>query len=244
MANSLNSVIHFTQTLENLKGILSETFKIKYCVERVTDVLSAFPMVSFCDIPMSNIKDHIDSYGSYGIGLSKTWAYANMLNPVLYVSDGSYIDLVLKSQSEKINKIAHSDIPLDYEWLHHFISILSFVKEHKGNITIDGAEKQITFYDEREWRYVPTREECSKIAAPPQIFGPTYKFNKERMNKYLETLRLRFSIEDITYLVVAEDDDVHDLIDHISSVYKSESARKRELLLTKILTRDQIFNDF
>ncbi len=75
MALSSNSLIHLTQKKEALIGILENNFKIKYCYEIINTssgkINAAFPMVSFCDIPLSQIKEHINKYGSYGIGLKK-----------------------------------------------------------------------------------------------------------------------------------------------------------------------------
>ncbi|MBC7750941.1 MAG: hypothetical protein H7Z73_04365 [Candidatus Saccharibacteria bacterium] len=76
MALSSNSIIHFTNEKDNLKNILEGNFKIHYCTESIKltsakTTIFLSPMVSFCDIPLSEIKHHMESYGSYGIGLTK-----------------------------------------------------------------------------------------------------------------------------------------------------------------------------
>lgn len=87
MPLSSNSLIHFTKNKSTLCGILENDFKIKYCLETINakrhQYIGAVPMVSFCDIPLSEVKDHIKKYGAYGIGLSKQWGIKNGLNPVL-----------------------------------------------------------------------------------------------------------------------------------------------------------------
>ena len=95
MSLSTNSVIHYTDSLSNIKGILKNGFRIKYCLETFISKESyfsgAFAMVSFCDIPLSETKNHIKSYGGYGIGLSKEWATENGMNPVLYIDKDSIV---------------------------------------------------------------------------------------------------------------------------------------------------------
>lgn len=60
-----NTLIHFTHTKEKLKSILAENFRVFNCKEVVTlDVKVATyyaPMVSFCEIPLSQIKEHIST---------------------------------------------------------------------------------------------------------------------------------------------------------------------------------------
>ena len=72
MGLSSNSLIHLTKSKDALIGILKEGFRIKYCLENIgarnIKVGAAFPMVSFCDIPLSEIKNHIENYGDYGVG--------------------------------------------------------------------------------------------------------------------------------------------------------------------------------
>ena len=93
MPLSSNSLIHLTENKEALKGILQNNFKVQYCLEKITTMGGSFqlaiPMVSFCDIPLSEIKNHISKYGKYGLGLNKDWAIRNKLNPILYIEKGS-----------------------------------------------------------------------------------------------------------------------------------------------------------
>ena len=75
MGLSPSTLFHLTSKT-GLKGILKDNFKLKYCLEKIDHtempVELAIPMVAFCDIKISEIKDHIDKYGSYGIGFDPT----------------------------------------------------------------------------------------------------------------------------------------------------------------------------
>jgi hypothetical protein len=71
------------QLRSTIAGFLKNDFRPHYCLEDFNvifpgepeDNLSlAIPMVSFCDIPLSQSQQHLDTYGGYGIGLTKEWA--------------------------------------------------------------------------------------------------------------------------------------------------------------------------
>lgn len=99
MPISTSTVFHFTRSSENLISILAHTFRPHFCLEDLNVVMPdsrheedlefAIPMVSFCDIPLSQVSPHLKHYGNYGIGLSKDWAISSGLAPVLYVVRGS-----------------------------------------------------------------------------------------------------------------------------------------------------------
>ena len=96
MAISTNSIIHYTDSIDKLELILKEGFAIKYCEEKliVVDGVgsgAAHPLVSFCDIPLSQSYKHFNAYGKYGIGLSKEWASSMGINPVLYLDKKSSV---------------------------------------------------------------------------------------------------------------------------------------------------------
>lgn len=92
---SSNTLFHFSNW-ENLLSILENGFYPRFRTEKITFLKNipfdvAIPMVSFCDIPLSQIKNHVRRYGSYGIGLTKSWGIYNGMNPVLYLKHDSVL---------------------------------------------------------------------------------------------------------------------------------------------------------
>lgn len=65
----------------------------------------AFPMVCFCDIPLSRIDEHIGFYGRFGIGMTRKWAEQNGLNPVLYASGSNNLTKELLALNSHVNKL-------------------------------------------------------------------------------------------------------------------------------------------
>ncbi len=86
-----NTLFHFTKR-DGLFGILAGNFLPRFSSEKVVgptlEKEFAVPMVSFCDLRLSELPDHICKYGPYGLGMSKEWANTNGLNPVNYLSSG------------------------------------------------------------------------------------------------------------------------------------------------------------
>ena len=83
MGLSSNILWHQT-TLDGLKGILNEQgFFYSYSLESILSRESknnlnvAFPMVSLCDLPFSELNDYIKKYGGYLIGMKRTWGKSN-----------------------------------------------------------------------------------------------------------------------------------------------------------------------
>jgi Putative abortive phage resistance protein AbiGi, antitoxin len=111
MLVSADTLFHFTDSYEKLESILINKFQITYCHEKYTLNYqthdSYYPIVSFCDLPLSLAKGQIDKYGSYAIGLTKDWAIINKLNPVIYIESNSLvandIQASIKSAKELVN---------------------------------------------------------------------------------------------------------------------------------------------
>lgn len=249
MSISSNSVIHYTNKLENLKGIIkSQGFRLKYCLEelqvdRKIEFFSAIPMVSFCDIPLSEVKNHIDSYGSYGIGLYKTWAKTMHLNPVLYLESNSLLTKTLLSQFERISALRQTEKE-DQQLNLATINTLLYCKNYEGRLKhgkID--DENYRFYDEREWRYVENSETLKD--APFVIWGSQYIEKKDEFNDKLKDIYLKFSFSDISYLIVDDESDIHEILNVLNEVYEDVCTSKElKILSTRIITKNQIYNDF
>lgn len=102
---SSKTLFHYTSTLDAVKAILeSKGFWPMYCIEYGWDCYFAVPMCCFCDIPLSLINSHMETYGHFGIGMSKKWGIDNGLSPVTYQVKTSYYGRRLKNRYRKICK--------------------------------------------------------------------------------------------------------------------------------------------
>lgn len=247
MALSSNSIIHFTKTSDALKGILQDNFKIKYCVEEVmlaSQLNYAAPMVSFCDIPLSQIKDHIGKYGAYGIGLTKEWAQKNKLNPVVYTQSES---LFSKSIDDSYREIFIDKEFLKWEDLtteqKHWLNIIRYVKNYEADLSRGGEViKNYRFSDEREWRFTPSYEDCKQIAIHPR--GYTTEDQKILVNDMLKNLRLEFEPNDIKYIIIERESEISEFVEVLrKSKGNFYSYDDVERLMTRIITSEQIKTD-
>jgi hypothetical protein len=247
MAISSSSIFHFTKAKSALEGMLTDGFKVKYCLETVRaefkDNCYAVPMVSFCDIPLSQVKDHINKYGPYGIGLTKEWARKQRLSPVQYVAAGSFhgssLKLVINSMIPK-DKSKWTDLS---DSQRAVIDLMRYLKNYEGDLK-RGAKpiSNYRYYDEREWRYVPEFSD----EFPMLVRGENYQTasQKSAANAHLSEIRLKFEPSDIKYIIVKSEGEVHAFVDVIRQAKgKNFPMKDIELLTTRILTKEQIESD-
>lgn len=250
MPLSANTLIHFTRTKEALKKILEENFRVYNCQESVVmgGKPSGFyvPMVSFCDIPLSQVKDHIGKYGSYGIGMTKEWGVRRRLNPVLYVTQTSMLsESYRKAWRHFTNLDVDDGTDLD-DWTDEQRSlsdVIRYIKNYEGNLTRKGETiPNYRFSDEREWRYVPAFTEDCEMLMGKEWYEEAD--NKKASDEKLEKFRLEFEPNDIKYIIINNDSEIGEFIDHLRRVKgKSYSLHDIERLTTRILTTDQIMSD-
>ena len=246
MAISSNSLMHFTETKESLKGILSDNFRIKYCKETIKlgkskPITIHVPMISFCEIPLAQIKEHIEKYGCYGIGLTRNWAIKNKLNPVLYVEPGSFIAQNFRDAFVYFAKLGHLDKEKHGENLDKLIDLYRYIKNYQGDLVRkEKTYKDYRFADEREWRFVPDIcKEHNMLYATDMDEG-----KKLEAADSVGNLRLQFEPEDIKYIFIKDDAEISEFVRHLDDV-KGANFTKREVerLTTRIITTEQIRTD-
>lgn len=252
MGLSSNSLIHLTDKKSDLIKILTGSFKIKYCHEVINlkgkkplDML--VPVVSFFDIPFSQLHKHFESYGHYGIGLSKSWARKNKLNPVLYVDNNSNIGNGIRHIFDSITKVEKRILKWNNDQ-KATLDILRYLKNYQDTLIRKDKEpiEDYRFSDEREWRHVldsnsthqfigwsgnGTHEEISAL--------------KARLNSAIKDERLAFEPNDINYIIVKYETERDEILKLISDTY-GENLLQKEMrrLNSRVISTQQVLSDF
>ncbi|MDX6748119.1 abortive infection system antitoxin AbiGi family protein [Polaribacter sp. PL03] len=247
MSLSSNTLIHLTNEKEALIGILKEGFKIKYCLEHLTTIKgtvnAAYPIVSFSDIPLSQLGAQIDSYGNYGIGLKKGWAKENGLNPVLYLDDNSSLGATIRTEFREM-VVSSEKGELDNKFKEIAVEILGYCKNYEGKLNTKKVKiEKYRFSDEREWRYLANKEELENN--PSMIVGKDYNTTekKDKANSKIKDIKLNFKAEDINYIFVQNENEIEEIINIIRAYNSNQPFKNVERLISRILTTDQIKTD-
>jgi len=247
MAISANTLFHFSKKKENLKGILKNYFHPKYSLEDLSNVIpegkiyaANIPMVCFCDLIFPQIKDHINFYGDYGIGLRKKgWGIKKGISPIVYVPKdsisanliqllGANISTLLKSKDG--NETIHKQLPDFFKYIKAYDGIVLNRKNRK-------MEDRI-FYDEREWRYVPK----GFSVLPENLANPNI-IEDENLKMSIKK-RLTFKAIDVKYIIVKKESEIPEFFNFIERDLKGIfSDSERQLLMSKLISVQQIKDD-
>ncbi len=181
-------------------------------------------MVGFCDIPLGQMKEHLDWYGNYAIGIKRAYARSLNINPVWYINrDNPVIRKLYKSKN-------HTQLTSS--------PILPFLKQIYGKQPdVKGNEHYKRFYNEREWRYVPVGENYTPIFLKGSPHKKLSIFEKRNPSS------MKLDISKIEYLIVNNNDEKRDLYQIIKGITKNTDVLY-ENLISSILTIRQIRNDF
>lgn len=245
------TLFHFTDK-EFLYQILSSNFKVSYAREKIIGPKNqrefAVPKVSFCDLKLSELK-HFLSYGKFGIGLTKDWANRNGLSPVMYINrhcqlmdnlisgiNGIYSHLGLVDNIAQFNSLNKSYL--------NVMNTYRYIKNYEGELWRHGKleDENYRFADEREFRFVPNLE-TEGVATFVGISNIRTKQQKDLYNSKVEQIKLTFKPDDIKYLVVENEADITDLINHLHFAKHKFNDETRNRLASRILTVEQIEKD-
>lgn len=257
---SSNTLFHFTDKRENLINILEKEFRPHYCLEDFNQFYSrsdnnneefesAIPMVCFCDIPLSQIKNHMENYGCYGIGLSKDWGMKNKISPVLYAYKGSVIASTIVQLGDSIFRSVFKNMQPDGDYVDGVVNdthrIKCFIKPYEGKLYRNEryTDKTIRFYDEREWRFVP--EQCEDEE-------PNYRMAKKGFiihqnqdkDKLWHQAILKFEPFDIKYIIVQKEEEIIHIIKEIERIKEKYDEDEKKLLCSRVISSERILEDF
>ncbi|UTH13161.1 abortive infection system antitoxin AbiGi family protein [Macrococcus equipercicus] len=182
------------------------------------------PMVCFCDIGFSRIDNHVKEYGFYGIALTKEWGLKNNITPIHYVIRNCDITNELKKVSNLANSLGYNEL-YSYVFNYCFYS-KEIVGSQNGEIRL--------FSDEQEWRFIPKLSK--KFTTIKQFYiadEAEYNFNHlSDAMKEIDELQLKFTIDDIKYIVVPDQTEYKKIIEVIKEINITDE--EKILLYTKI----------
>lgn len=266
-------LFHFMREMDVLKSILKTGIIPNFCKEDLhyykRGLILGIPMVSFCDIPLTRTTDFKERYGEFAIGLSKEWAIKNRINPILYVNDLSiltslgFLNTYRLSLEEEVKKHGGDDtsIPLDFspkslEGIKYFFnrnnareavySLYGYVKKYIS----PGKEGEQVNYLENEWRYVVTGSGIDWKWSEDEYTKWRGAGKKPEPSKALKDNKLKFGVEDVSYVIVESDGQIAEMVDYIQSLTcvggneETISDEDRKILLTKIISQERIGADF
>lgn len=237
MAISSNTLFHFFGEYNYLKQSIEEGLWPRYCIEKKWKGKDlAIPMFCFCDIPLSQIKDHIDEkngYGCYGIGVTKEFAMDNKITPVTYLSQESFLmnkilNFLTTFNSPSVN---HKEMDFREMMLYYLKKVSGFNNEE---------ERSRKFYNEREWRYIP------EITQDVHLEILSGNYNKDKVIRCLSTktekCKLALKPKNIVYIIVKNESEINDMIDVLKNSFGTDKNLPK--LYTRIITVKQIIEDF
>jgi hypothetical protein len=239
-----DSFYHFTPKKEYLYNIIQNGFYPRYCIENYSYLLKeynmptiAIPMVCFCDIPIVFIEEHTKNYGKFAIAMKKEWGEKH-LNPLLYLTDNSIPqrkfeliqwDLLKEARKKRIyDNVEASDEVI--EMFYHFQDFIAYLKKYRGK-SLKHDNREIIFYREREWRWIPEiDEEDVKKGIILRLDPSEYSKIKEKNKLLEENYKLNFSIDNVDYIIVDNQESKKEFGQLLHKINKRELIDKMYVL--------------
>lgn len=240
-----NNLFHFTKSRETLKLMMKYGFWPRYCLEDVNWIgwskheYVAYPMVCFCDIPLSRISEHVAFYGEFGIGLSRQWAESNGLNPVLYIAGENRMAASFRELNEHANKFEEGTDRTAAKVTMRYL--LAHSKPTSGRMVVEGKPVEKAFYQESEWRYVPKHQSIAAYLLKTQFEDlSVLEKNNELTKKHC---LINFGPQDIRYIFVKSDSDIPDIVNFIQVELDRYPGVDQKILMSRIVSLESLSED-
>ena len=239
-----HTLFHFTKSSETLQKIIQNGFWPRYCQEDVKWLgydgyeFVAYPMVCFCDIPLSRISEHVGFYGEYGLGLTKEWAERNNATPLQYVSNNNHLKKTFRELTSSCGKFEDDN---KKDFLYNIRYLLAHTKPTQGNMVINGEIIQKEFYQESEWRCVPKHEKINDHITHKKYENPENVVKENALT--LEHCQLKISPNDIKYIFVKSDSDIPAIINFIQTELDHFSNADLKILMSRVISLESISRD-
>lgn len=274
---SADTLFHFTPSLQNLENILKNGLYVRYSLENYKSIIDgeseiAFPMTCFCDIPLSNIRNHTMKYGNYAIGLTKEWGISNGVSPVVYAYPNSNTSKILNGISKNmssffdttpenknkisLDKISNKSLKKIVEQTSKITDLQSslkyfirYIKPYKGEMYREDKSIEVNFYDEREWRFLPEQSLLEKNPVKDSYATKYYKdpITRRAINiKLAKHTKLEFHPKDIRFIVVEKDEEIPLVLEKIQRIFYKKpniSSFDLQLLGTRLISLEQVVSN-
>ena len=240
-----SSLLHFTNSMESIKGILENGFRFSYCCEKVSATINmnelhpeganffrpsphinshiAIPMICFCDIPLTRAKLHSDTYGKFIVGVDKDMAitvFGDNINPVMYRTSQT-IGFALHDLS--VIKATIDNVDGCYNYKRSLNQLIGNTKPYNG--TVNG--KDYCFYNEREWRILIPFDYSEDTKWYWNLSEEEFAVKKDEINKILHSSEYAYRgfttdidneedfMQFITHIVVDTEANIPELVEFI-----------------------------
>jgi len=223
---SSQTLFTFTPELAFLVDMLKSGIKARYSFESLPygNRHYSAPMKCFCDIPLSKAKKHMDWFGDYGLGIKKGYLMGFGVTPVLYV-----------------HKQSSKDFLKTFTIGNERSKVIGLMKSYKGNVyrEDEGIIKRFmrSFYDEREWRYIPKDGHITVLKNGSIKKGWLEHKDRNMQEPYLGNT-IPLEPDAIEYIIVKNKTDIGPLRVALRELYKDRDTF--EFSLTKIVLSTKI----
>lgn len=126
---------------------------------------------------------------------------------------------------------------------------LRYIKPYEGKFYRNDnyLEHPVKFYEEREWRFVPSRDIIMSSNLKDSYIAEYYKTPVKRraINMRLaKKSKLLFKPNDIRFIILQKESEIPDMLNHLERIFESKATSKElKLLVTRIISLEQIIDD-